>query len=764
MAGEKSASRGGEPNEQNEQQTGDAEGQIGELAANGESEAMVETGKDMKDAAADFTDRVSSGEGAGSKFQLLQRMKIGISWLQCLGPFIFTFDIPWPAQFADQLAIIYNVFAVDLSGLFGNIGEISCELDTSFLAGFFPHMMALPALLGATLLGFLVGALFGPARKNLKQGGCCRKKAKSKFARSLSQWGLVKETLPHNEAALSRAIQVMLFLTFLLYPGLCSKLFRVFKCVEINGRIYLAADLSVECWTGKHQQYSTYALIFIAVYVLGIPLWLWSCLYRHRNEIMANPDNPSIRARWGQLYSSFNPDDWYWELVEMGRKCVLTGGLVLVADGSPVQIFLGIVVCMVYQCMHLHAQPLKRWEDNLMQEMAGWHLLCTLVTGIWIALSKAVAEHADFEGKNPYHDILVSVLLQGALFVMMAMWAWMLVYETAAFREATQGGGQLVWAWVQEKRRGKKGQKKTTPAPGDEEEAQANVESARDMEPIKGDKLAEAFGAFVDGKASVGILDGPLPRRPSHAVVAEPSPPPPQPTPPSPMPPSPVPIASPRRKSSARFEEATPAYSAAEATRAAVRAAELEWQKAKDREEAIRAEQWEQQPGFFVDQDVGAWPIETVQRYATVHHPPSQEVLPRQGHSGDAERRAQLVLRGARLMEAAEAHQSHTDQYRTKQTQQYQTHEEEDQCYRNHPHNGREEHGNVSLPVRSQHQQAFDALVLGYGYGKSDAVEGQGAGSGMVKQRAAKRKGSHPTRLEESGHSIGWGRQWDKQR
>jgi hypothetical protein len=186
----------------------------------------------------------------------------------------------------------------------------------------------------------------------------------------------------------------------------------------------------------------------------------------------------------------------------MGRKCILTGGLVLVADGSPVQVFLGIIVCTVYQCMHLHAQPLKRWEDNLMQEMAGWHLLSTLITGMWISLSKAVAAAEALEVRNPYSDMIANGLLQGMLFAMATMWASMTFYEMSSFRDAAQGGVVLVWARLVQMRnqKSKRKEKKNTPilaAPDASEESQKKIERLRDEKPIKSDELAEAFSEFA---------------------------------------------------------------------------------------------------------------------------------------------------------------------------------------------------------------------------------------------------------------------------
>ena len=41
-----------------------------------------------------------------------------------------------------------------------------------------------------------------------------------------------------------------------------------------------------------------------------------------------------IARRYGNLFQQYEPKYWYWECIEMVRKLLLTGGMVLVADGK----------------------------------------------------------------------------------------------------------------------------------------------------------------------------------------------------------------------------------------------------------------------------------------------------------------------------------------------------------------------------------------------------------------------------------------------
>ena len=53
----------------------------------------------------------------------------------------------------------------------------------------------------------------------------------------------------------------------------------------------------------------------------------------------------------GSLYGQYETRFYYWECIEMIKKMMLTGGLVLLAPGSSAQILLGILITLVYLCL-----------------------------------------------------------------------------------------------------------------------------------------------------------------------------------------------------------------------------------------------------------------------------------------------------------------------------------------------------------------------------------------------------------------------------
>ena len=72
-----------------------------------------------------------------------------------------------------------------------------------------------------------------------------------------------------------------------MYPGLATRCFQMFKCSTFQGveGSVLEADPSMICYQSEHATYITLALIFIGVYVVGIPLGMLMTLWRNKKYL-----------------------------------------------------------------------------------------------------------------------------------------------------------------------------------------------------------------------------------------------------------------------------------------------------------------------------------------------------------------------------------------------------------------------------------------------------------------------------------------------
>jgi hypothetical protein len=192
-----------------------------------------------------------------------------------------------------------------------------------------------------------------------------------------------------------RCCKLVCFFTFLLYPGVTTQTFLMFNCVRIGGAEYLSVDLSVRCYDSpEHQFHTGLAVAAIFVYVIGIPLVTLAVLYRNRDSIKNRPDDIAVHMKFGQLYHGFKPRYYYFEVVDMARKLLMTGGLILLGDGTPFQMVAGIIVCFGFVSVVLKTDPYDDTPEFLLQTTMSTQLFMTLVCGMLILNSSDDDESA----------------------------------------------------------------------------------------------------------------------------------------------------------------------------------------------------------------------------------------------------------------------------------------------------------------------------------------------------------------------------------
>lgn len=136
-----------------------------------------------------------------------------------------------------------------------------------------------------------------------------------------------------REAALNKVrrkhVSVALWITFLIYSSVSSTLFQMFSCETLeDGNTYLRADYRIECSSTKHQTLQIYAGLMILVYPVGVPLAYAVLLFWGRDAlqiaVVRNMDDARVQAAV-HLSSPYRPGCYYYEVVECGRRVMLTG-------------------------------------------------------------------------------------------------------------------------------------------------------------------------------------------------------------------------------------------------------------------------------------------------------------------------------------------------------------------------------------------------------------------------------------------------------
>ena len=144
----------------------------------------------------------------------------------------------------------------------------------------------------------------------------------------------------------------------------------MFRCKTIEGAIgsqsveVLDVDWDFICYQGEHLYYANIAITFIVLYIIGWPTFMVILLWRNRAHLHdeESVDNPGIRASLGGLYLQYEPEYWYFELVVMIQKMLMTGALCIVSPGTSLQILTATLVMLFYMLLLLKTAPYE--EDS----------------------------------------------------------------------------------------------------------------------------------------------------------------------------------------------------------------------------------------------------------------------------------------------------------------------------------------------------------------------------------------------------------------
>lgn len=150
----------------------------------------------------------------------------------------------------------------------------------------------------------------------------------------------------------NKHVSMVLLLTFLVYSSVSAVLFSTFACETLEDDInYLRVDYRIECDSSRHRAFQVYAGFMVVFYTVGIPLFYGALLFRDRDVLKNDPahreDNPRV-ATTSDLWKPYRPTAFYYEVVECGRRLLLTGVVVFIYPGTAAQIAVTLLMAFVF--------------------------------------------------------------------------------------------------------------------------------------------------------------------------------------------------------------------------------------------------------------------------------------------------------------------------------------------------------------------------------------------------------------------------------
>jgi len=149
--------------------------------------------------------------------------------------------------------------------------------------------------------------------------------------------------------------KLSLFGLFLVYPSVSATVVQLYRCHLVEGEWYLVADYRMLCYDSEWWGYGILGFVAFLLYPIGIPGLFW-VLLRLNMEVLhddAHPDYESVHDKLGFIYSSYEPQAWYWELVELAQKFLLTGVVIFLYPGTMSQIAYAFLFSIFFFILHI---------------------------------------------------------------------------------------------------------------------------------------------------------------------------------------------------------------------------------------------------------------------------------------------------------------------------------------------------------------------------------------------------------------------------
>jgi hypothetical protein len=169
-----------------------------------------------------------------------------------------------------------------------------------------------------------------------------------------------------------RYLSLFFLITYLVLPSVTTTIAGIIPMVNVDPDHlypshdfrYMRHDLNVSATSSRYQEGIILAAVMTFVYPIGIPLLYLFVLYINSDEIESLPgkakargnfavksteDNQDVQSkrsfiRWLKkfvrpdtiffLHGAYEPQYWYWEVVETGRRLLLTAAVSIVSTGE----------------------------------------------------------------------------------------------------------------------------------------------------------------------------------------------------------------------------------------------------------------------------------------------------------------------------------------------------------------------------------------------------------------------------------------------
>jgi hypothetical protein len=311
-------------------------------------------------------------------------ISIGIDYFQIIGLFASQ-QIPWP-NIMRSLFSYLQVFSFDL-GMLG----LEC-------GGLKPHeMWFLIMLVPLGVLALLIGGVM----LNILQLYLCKaRKLADELRKDLADGHFdgnehmdsgLKEVMKLVEKRIGLCMTLFLTVFYLMYVQITKKAMDIFNCAAAdppddpnNPTTYMTIAPDQECWrpgtweTGTHVKIMPWALVFVIVYSLAFPLFIYCKFSKNKLKIFEDQllmaqdrgDKPetnvnfAFRHRYSSMYKNYKPQYWGWSIIVLSKKLAVCFTGLMFRRNPSFQLAVALMVLFVAFTLQVLNKPFMSMDER----------------------------------------------------------------------------------------------------------------------------------------------------------------------------------------------------------------------------------------------------------------------------------------------------------------------------------------------------------------------------------------------------------------
>ena len=169
------------------------------------------------------------------------------------------------------------------------------------------------------------------------------------------------------------AVCLSLLVFFICLPSVSSSIFSTWVCeqyeVAPGGEVvsFLLKDPTVECSTHTHTVSMAVAVVMLLLWPVGMLVLFGCILFFNRTDLRAGKPRSTSGKAASFLTSGFRNEFFYWELVELSRRLLVTGWLLLIPFQEMfARLVFALFVSLLFLTLTAVARPWSRTEDNVL--------------------------------------------------------------------------------------------------------------------------------------------------------------------------------------------------------------------------------------------------------------------------------------------------------------------------------------------------------------------------------------------------------------